>query len=89
MCRSWEFQNCKNRPNRSTESEDSFTDNDFTSTAIAAAIAAKIAGEKKKILKYSMWGKASVRKAIFAPRAPILTIFTVLEFSEPRDHSRA
>ena len=46
MCKSWEFQNCKNRPNRSTESEDSFTDNGFTSTAIAA-IAAKIAGEKK------------------------------------------
>jgi hypothetical protein len=63
-------------------SKNSFSDTGLSSTAISAisAIAAKIS--VKKILKFSM-------RAIFAPRAPIWMIFKVLEFSEPRDHSRA
>jgi hypothetical protein len=36
MGRSWQFQNCKNHPNRSTGSEDSFSETGITSAAIAA-----------------------------------------------------
>ena len=36
MRRSWQFQNCKNHQNRSTGSEDSFSETGITSAAIAA-----------------------------------------------------
>ena len=76
MCRSWEFQNCKNRPNRSTESEDSFTDNGFTSTAIAA-IAAKIAGEKKKFSNFPCEGRPVSEKL---SSLPVLRFWRFLQF---------